>query len=66
MFYVKGDHCELDLDGCQDNPCTAGTNCTDVTPAEQVARGRSYNCTECPEGTENNGEICLREYNPCR
>ncbi|KAK2178081.1 hypothetical protein NP493_563g01009 [Ridgeia piscesae] len=55
----EGDYCELDLDGCQDNPCTAGTNCTDVTPAEQVASGKSYNCSACPDGTEDNEGTCL-------
>ncbi|KAK2175052.1 hypothetical protein NP493_751g01001 [Ridgeia piscesae] len=55
----EGDHCEFDLDGCQDNPCTAGTNCSDVTPEEQVIHGKSYNCSECPAGTEDNEGICL-------
>ncbi|KAI0233186.1 Mucin-like protein [Lamellibrachia satsuma] len=60
----EGDFCELDLDGCQDNPCTEGTNCTDVTPAEQVASGKSYNCSACPEGTEDDEGICL-SINEC-
>ena len=64
MRYFVGDHCEFDLDGCQDNPCTAGTNCSDVTPEEQVIHGKSYNCSECPAGTEDNEGICLREYSP--
>ncbi|KAI0210407.1 Mucin-like protein [Lamellibrachia satsuma] len=55
----EGDYCELDLDGCQDNPCTEDTNCTDVTPAEQVATGKSYNCSDCPAGKEKNEGICL-------
>ncbi|KAI0235226.1 Mucin-like protein, partial [Lamellibrachia satsuma] len=55
----EGVYCELDLDGCQDNPCTEGTNCTDLTPAEQVTSGKSYNCSDCPEGTEDNEGTCL-------
>ena len=58
----SGDNCQLDLDGCQDNPCTEGTNCTDVTPVQHVATGGAYNCSQCPAGTEENDGICLREY----
>ncbi|KAI0208521.1 hypothetical protein LSAT2_006799 [Lamellibrachia satsuma] len=55
----EGDYCELDMDGCQDNPCTGGTNCTDLTPEEQVVSGVSFNCSECPTGTEDDDGICL-------
>ncbi|KAI0237078.1 Mucin-like protein [Lamellibrachia satsuma] len=55
----EGDHCELDLDGCQDNPCTAGTKCTDLTPSEHVFIRKSHYCSECPPGTEDNDGICL-------
>ncbi|KAK2181108.1 hypothetical protein NP493_410g01020 [Ridgeia piscesae] len=55
----EGDFCELDLDGCQDNPCTGGTNCTDLTPEEQMISGLSFNCSECPKGTEDDDGICL-------
>ena len=57
-----GDHCESDLDGCQDNPCTEGTNCTDVTPEEQLSTGKSFQCSECPHGTEENEGTCLRKF----
>ena len=50
------------MDGCQDNPCTGGTNCTDLTPEEHVVSGVSFNCSECPTGTEDDDGICLREY----
>lgn len=59
-FISAGDYCELDMDGCQDNPCTGGTNCTDFTPDEQVVSGLSFNCSECPAGTEDDDGICLR------
>ncbi|KAK2163998.1 hypothetical protein NP493_1438g00002 [Ridgeia piscesae] len=58
-----GDHCESDFDGCQDNPCTEGTNCTDVSPSEHIASGKAFNCSECPPGTEESAGICLREQN---
>ena len=59
---LAGDYCEADYDGCQDNPCTAGTNCTDLTAAEEVSTGRQYNCSECPPGTKKDGDACYRKY----
>ena len=58
---MSGDFCELDYNGCQDNPCTHGTNCTDVRPAEEAASGRTHNCSACPAGTEYDDGTCLRE-----
>ncbi|KAI0231036.1 Mucin-like protein, partial [Lamellibrachia satsuma] len=55
----EGDYCELDFDGCQDNPCTLGSNCTDLTLADQVASGKQYNCSACPEGIEDDDGVCL-------
>ncbi|KAK2180866.1 hypothetical protein NP493_421g00002 [Ridgeia piscesae] len=55
----EGDHCESDFDGCQDNPCTEGTNCTDLSPSEHIVSGKTFNCSECPPGTEDNEGICL-------
>ncbi|KAK2190863.1 hypothetical protein NP493_66g06040 [Ridgeia piscesae] len=57
----EGDYCEADYDGCQDNPCTEGTNCTDLTAAEEVSTGRQYNCSECPPGTKKDGDACFRK-----
>ena len=57
-----GDHCESDFDGCQDNPCTEGTNCTDLSPSEHIVSGKTFNCSECPPGTEDNEGICLRKH----
>ncbi|KAI0238816.1 hypothetical protein LSAT2_010422 [Lamellibrachia satsuma] len=54
-----GDYCEEDFDGCQDNPCTEGTNCTDMTADEEVLTGQLYNCSECPAGTMEDGGICF-------
>ena len=55
-----GDFCEIDFDGCQDSPCTEGTNCTDVIQSVQQSTGKTFNCSECPTGTEDNDGICLR------
>ncbi|KAK2162840.1 hypothetical protein NP493_1501g01086 [Ridgeia piscesae] len=55
----EGDHCESDLDGCQDNPCTSGTDCIDLTPEVQVATVMSFSCSACPTGTEDKDGICL-------
>ena len=65
MPLLAGDYCEADYDGCQDNPCTEGTNCTDLTAAEEVSTGRQYNCSECPPGTKKDGDACYRKYSRC-
>ena len=50
QIVFKGDICNIDYNGCFDNPCISGTNCTDYTPAEQFAMNATYNCTVCPTG----------------
>ena len=57
---ITGNSCEQDYNGCQDNPCTLGTNCTDVTPSVQEANATSYSCSPCPSGTEDNDGTCFR------
>ncbi|XP_023930884.1 uncharacterized protein LOC106158645 [Lingula anatina] len=48
----SGDNCETDTDGCDQNPCPQGSNCTDV-PADLEALGYpAFNCTACPTGYE--------------
>ena len=37
-------------DGCQDNPCTEGTNCTDLTAAEEVSTADSTTAASVLEG----------------
>ena len=49
-YICLGDTCNTDFNGCFDNPCMTGTNCTDFTPAEQVAANSTFNCTSCPTG----------------
>ena len=60
---LSGDYCEADFDGCQDNPCTEGTDCTDLTADEEVLTGRLYNCSDCPSGSKKDGGICFRKKN---
>jgi len=59
---LTGDTCADDFDGCADNPCTAGTNCTDLTPTEQVAQGKTFVCTGCPDGFEKDAGICVGRW----
>lgn len=42
--------CDEDYDGCANRPCLTGTECFDLTPEEQVAAGKAFNCSSCPEG----------------
>ncbi|KAK2167507.1 hypothetical protein NP493_1273g01022 [Ridgeia piscesae] len=61
---MLGDSCDEDFDGCGDGPCTAGTNCTDLTPAEEAAQDKAFNCSACPEGYEDNDGVCV-DVNEC-
>jgi len=62
IIVIAGDSCTEDIDGCQDNPCTEHTNCTDLTPADQVAKNRAYECSECPEGYTDDDGTCVGSY----
>ena len=55
----SGSRCTDDFDGCEDNPCTVGTSCTDLTPAEHVTQGRAYVCTDCPSGYVDDDGTCV-------
>ncbi|KAI0233502.1 hypothetical protein LSAT2_016254 [Lamellibrachia satsuma] len=59
-----GEHCDMDFDGCGDGPCTAGTNCTDLTPEEEAAKGAAFTCSQCPQGYEDNDGVCV-DVNEC-
>lgn len=50
MYYFSGDDCENNANACTQSPCPLGRNCTDLTPQEEVALGRGYNCSDCPAG----------------
>ena len=58
-YPFPGDNCNDDLDGCADHPCIVGTNCTDLTPVEQVAQNTAFTCSECPHGYTKNDGICV-------
>ena len=61
VIFVGGS-CNRDFDGCADSPCTAGTNCTDLSPADEQMYGTAFNCSQCPKGYEENDGICIGMY----
>ena len=66
-FYLSlclppGGFCEMETDGCTDRPCSVGTNCTDLSPAEQVQFSRAYNCSKCPAGYVEDDSICVGQW----
>ena len=58
IITITGISCQIDIDGCADNPCE--TNCTDLTPEEVAASNftREYRC-ECSVGFEMVEDICI-------
>lgn len=46
----EGDHCELDYDGCRDDPCFEGQTCTDVSASLHKTLKVGFNCSDCPTG----------------
>ena len=56
---LAGSSCADDFDGCQDNPCTKHTNCTDLTPPEHVKQKKAYKCSECPKGFYDDDGTCI-------
>ena len=57
-FSIQGEHCDENIDGCEDNPCPLGRNCTDLSPVEEGLVGRAYNCSECPSGYDEIDNKC--------
>ena len=57
-----GSSCADDIDGCGDNPCTVGTNCTDLTPTQQAAQNKAFQCSDCPDGYIDDDGICVGSY----
>lgn len=53
-----------DTDGCEDNPCFRGVNCTDA-----IAPNEDYICDACPSGYTGDGESCTDvddcQHHPC-
>lgn len=58
FFSFEGDDCENDEDACLQNPCPLDRNCTDLSPEEETALGRGYNCTPCPSGYQDIDNKC--------
>ena len=60
LLLIVGDTCDQDIDGCKDLPCQDFmTNCTDLSPEEEVMVGNSFECGECPDGWVKKGGTCL-------
>ncbi|XP_019645326.1 PREDICTED: uncharacterized protein LOC109486081 [Branchiostoma belcheri] len=58
-----GPFCEVDINGCDGNPCFQGVTCTDQ-PAPLAAGESGYTCGPCVEGLTGNGEQCA-DLNEC-
>ena len=50
--FITGSDCEIDIDGCSENPCAefTGAACIDHTPEEVANHSHEYSCTQCPSG----------------
>ncbi|KAH3729949.1 fibrillin-1-like isoform X3 [Dreissena polymorpha] len=57
----SGVDCENVINGCADSPCSLGRNCTRLTVAEQINQNRTYKCSPCPDGYEEDPDT-----NDCR
>ncbi|RUS82424.1 hypothetical protein EGW08_009812 [Elysia chlorotica] len=59
-----GDDCDEDVDGCADDPCGEGLNCTDIAAADQRNETIGYLCGDCPDGYDRQGSSCV-DTNEC-
>ena len=57
MLYL-GDNCEVEVDGCADEPCTEGQECTNLAPDEDEDNEVRYKCGTCPPGYHD-GNTCV-------
>ena len=55
---LPGDSCYADFDGCQGDPCTAGTNCTDNIASVHAATLEAFACSPCPAGYFDDDGVC--------
>ncbi|XP_071153468.1 uncharacterized protein [Mytilus edulis] len=61
----SGDDCEINTDGCADNPCALGRTCLDLLPADEISLGRGYNCSNCPLGYNITDNEKCEDINEC-
>ena len=52
----EGQHCEIVLDPCKDNPCFPGVNCTNNFT---IPESPSADCDPCPSGFDGDGRKCF-------
>ncbi|XP_060570647.1 fibrillin-2-like isoform X2 [Ruditapes philippinarum] len=45
-----GPDCENEIDWCSTNPCSLERECITLSASEQLSKGKSYTCADCPEG----------------
>ncbi|XP_065939071.1 uncharacterized protein [Magallana gigas] len=53
-----GPFCERDEDGCADNPCWPGVDCTDVLARDLSTTPAGFKCGSCPTHLEGDGISC--------
>ena len=54
-----GDFCQLDIDGCADQPCFSGVLCTDVAAPDLSSHPDGFLCGTCPVGLSGDGSSCI-------
>ena len=59
-----GDFCQVDIDGCADQPCFSGVLCTDVAASDLSNHPDGFLCGTCPVGLTGDGSSCIGRCNP--
>ena len=49
LFLYIGLRCDIDKNGCLSSPCKQ-SECSDLSPEEEVYFGRPVNCSQCFSG----------------
>lgn len=58
FILLSGDDCEEDFNACLYNPCAEGQECIDYNVTYHKLKGKSYECTNCPDGFAKVEEKC--------
>ena len=60
LLSTPGDDCELDVNGCERDPCSVNRTCTDRAAAEHQANPalKPYTCSPCPAGFRDVNDKC--------